>query len=324
MTVGCKWLTLVMATTSGPAVSERLRIRFDGGALTNHRMDVRELGPSLTALADLFAAAHRTLDEGYTQPPALQATATAEGSFAVELFLNYGSSALGEARDLLNSHEAVASATAVTLVGATFGSLRYLVLRFRKGHAGELSHPEPGSLTVTWPDGTVLETTPEAHELANVMDFRRAAKELIRPLEQEGIDSIELSSQRPLPPVRIETHDAQGFEFIEPESDLIAEYVRTVGLRLVSVAFQETHKWRVSDGSATFWASVHDLNFLQRISDNTERFARDDVLLCKVRDRQLRATDGSLAVDHVIEEVIRHVPAVQPQSLPFEPDAEGD
>ncbi|WP_061165200.1 hypothetical protein [Caballeronia temeraria] len=41
---------------------ERFNVVYDGPALAEHRMDVRDLAPALVAIADLFTAANKELN----------------------------------------------------------------------------------------------------------------------------------------------------------------------------------------------------------------------------------------------------------------------
>lgn len=297
-----------------PQNSEDLSVQYDGPSLAHHCMDIRDLAPALSALSDMFAAAHRQLADGWSPPPALLVTAQREGSFAVELILAAADS-LDTVIDLFSGRKATAASTAIALTTPVFGALGWLALRARRGDE-ESRDAQSGHVRVTWADGTMLETTTQAAHLVDSLDFRRAAREAVAPLTKEGIDSLTLRRTVDKAAVHIERADLQAFDFIEPDETLLSETTREVGLKLVSVAFKETHKWRVNDGSSVFWASVEDLRFLQRISDNQEAFSRDDVLRCRLRERQFQAADGALRVDHIIEEVLRHLPATVPEPFP--------
>ncbi|HSE69195.1 MAG TPA: hypothetical protein VLA97_00440, partial [Nocardioidaceae bacterium] len=75
--------------------------------------------------------------------------------------------------------------------------------------------------------------------------------------------------------------------------------------------------WKVSDGTSIFWASLHDLGFLQRVTSSEEVFARDDILRVRLRDQQYRSGDGGFRVEHHIERVLEHRRALPPEQLPL-------
>lgn len=109
-----------------------------------------------------------------------------------------------------------------------------------------------------------------------------------------------------------------AFNITEPDDDLISDNVRIVAVRLVSLAFKEGNKWRISDGTSIFWASVHDLDFLQRVTSNEEVFARDDILRVRLRDQQFRMATGGFRMEHTIEKVLEHRQGTPQEQLPLD------
>jgi hypothetical protein len=79
-------------------------VTYDGPALADGRMPVRDLAPALLALGDLFAEAS-ALVYPEREPVALNIKATQEGSFVVQLILE---SAWDDVLDIFNSDAATA------------------------------------------------------------------------------------------------------------------------------------------------------------------------------------------------------------------------
>lgn len=297
------------------AVTGTLSIRYDGPALVNHSMDVRQVAPSLLGLADLLTFAHLAVGDGTTLPPALEMTAQREGSFAVDLWLR---AQVDEAVEMLNTQEALALATASGILLPTIGALRWLTLRRRKGLEQRVEPSDAGVTRIWWEDGTLLEAAPGSEALVESMDFNRLAAKVVEPLRRTGINMVELAAPgHPAVTVVIETDDLPIFNILETDDDIVTDNVRTVMVRIVAPAFNPGNKWRIDDGSGAVWVDVADADFLDRVSNSEARFASGDSLLILMRDRQYRTLTG-ITMKHTIERVIRHDPAIPPTELPFE------
>src|SRR5512144_3039052 len=115
-------------------------------------MDVRQLAPSLLALAEVFDLAYQEASDGYTLPPALEVRATEEGSFAVDLFLAMQDGAEGVFQ-WAKTPEGAASGTLVTIATAALAAIRWIVARRRKGREAGVEEIAPGTIRIRWSDG---------------------------------------------------------------------------------------------------------------------------------------------------------------------------
>jgi hypothetical protein len=95
-----------------------------------------------------------------------------------------------------------------------------------------------------------------------------------------------------------------------------------MNLAIASVAFTEGNKWRLSDGSSTFHATIADEGFLARVDRGEERFGKGDILRVELHMTQSRG-DVGLTTTYVVEHVIDHIPTVRPVSL-FDHEPDGD
>jgi hypothetical protein len=282
-------------------------------------MDVRQLAPSLLALAEVFDLAYQEASDGYTLPPSLEVRATEEGSFAVDLLLAMQDGAEG-VFEWAKTPDGQAAGTLIGIAGAALAAIKWTLTRRRRGQESGVEEIAPGTIRVHWPDGTKFEAPVSAQALAASMDFNRVAGEVFEPLRHRGIETIELQGSR-----RVGSHemtvvrdDLPAFNITEPEDDLISDNVRIVAVRLVSLTFKEGNKWRISDGNSVFWASLHDLGFLQRVTSNEEVFARDDILRVRLRDQQFRTATGGFRMEHQIEKVLEHRRGTPHEPLPFD------
>lgn len=311
-----------MTEIVGEIEPERISVRYVGPALEANSMDVRQLAPSLLALADLFGIAHAATGPTLTPPPALEVTAQRRGSFIVDLWL----AAQSQAIDLFTGDESTAAANGLGIGLPVVGAIAWIVNRRRKGRESIVSEAESGTIKISWPDGMVMEVPLAAQALVDRMDFNRTAGQVFEPLRQEGIDTIEINdiSARAAGGVRTATVEVGDLPGFNPPADgevVLSDNTRHVSVRIENAAFKIGNKWRVNDGLASMWASLDDLGYIQKMLDGEERFGVGDRLVVLMRDRQLQSSDGyGITTDHSIQKVIehRHMPA--PDELPYGED----
>jgi hypothetical protein len=103
---------------------ERFHVVYDGPALTEHRMDVRDLAPALVAFADLFTAANKEIN-GDAAEVRVQVNASFKaGSFGIDLVASQH--LLSQIKDIFAGNGATAISngwTILQIVGFTGGGL---------------------------------------------------------------------------------------------------------------------------------------------------------------------------------------------------------
>jgi hypothetical protein len=274
-------------------------------------MRVHDLAPALLALGELFTEASTTLYPD-RPPVALDIHATREGSFDVDLILSavegaweaneqlFGSSG---ATALVNLKELVLGSTAVSLIE---------FIKWLRGRSIAAEEPglEPGTVKVrAGDDGTSLEVPQEVLKLHGKVTVRRSAKEVVRPVERQGVDRFEAISEEEVT-VSVGKQDLPSFDAIEPpeEEEELQDSERETTVRIVAISWNEGNKWRFSEGAddASFFATIEDTTFLDGIEKGSERFGKGDLLKCKLRTRQ-RKVGNRLEVEYQIVEVYDHI-----------------
>lgn len=104
-------------------------------------------------------------------------------------------------------------------------------------------------------------------------------------LAQQGIDSLQIRSARKAIAKVLES-EAVYFTSVNatvPVTDNEFDYALTIE----AAAFKDGHKWRFSDGGASFFAEITDADFLARV-DQGEAFAKGDALRVRMRLEQSR------------------------------------
>ena len=87
--------------------------------------------------------------------------------------------------------------------------------------------------------------------------------------------------------------------------DLILDEVRQYAFSIVSLAFKEDNKWRLTDGHNTFPVLMRDEAFQRRVDNNDVAFAKGDVLVCDLRTIQWQVQDG-VKSEYEVVRVVDH------------------
>lgn len=294
-------------------------LTYDGPALQEGRMPVRDLAPALLALGELFQEVNAIVDP-VAPPVSLEIRATEQGSFGVDLNL---ARALGE---FLSRPEIQQVGLLVGLVAdSAYGILAFLRwLRHRQIVSRTPDPDRPGSVAVEDNEGNVVVIQ---NSVVNIYDSPRAralAREVIRPLKEPGVE--ELRMERPQQEtLRIRKGETEAFDAPIPDETL-TEQELTMYLTVVSPVFTRGNKWKFSGlGIPTFWAEIKDESFWDRVEARRDLFGYGDLLNARMNMRQVRTETGRLDTDWTILEVLDHTPGTGPPPTLFsgEPEEEG-
>lgn len=292
-------------------------IYYDGPALKDGAMDVKELAPALLAFGELLDHSNRIINKGKVDV-AVNIKAFKKGSFGVELEIQQLGGILNGLTGLLSGSEVTAAVNLLALLGFSGSSAvgLFKLLQMAKGkRPKKAKRLESGNIRLEF-DDEAIEVPQVVIDLYQDQGVRDAVEKTVSPLENEGITTfscgpidqkIDLATSTTLP----------YFSTPAPEEKPIGsttEEDRTLSIN--SLSFKDGNKWLLSDGQNNFWVTITDKAFIQKV-ENNEPFAKGDLLHIKLQTRQWESSKG-LRTEYTALTVMEHRRA--PKLLSFDFD----
>lgn len=289
-------------------------IKYDGPALANHQMDVRELAPALIALSSLLEEANRSLFSDSAEVRVHVNGTFKSGSFEFDLV------ALQSIKDQIVSIFSGPGSTAAANLFAILSGIGLLGSGGLIGVVKWLKGRKPSSIRFDG-DKTVFEI--QAAEIIETFEadlatgklyqsrvVRQSLARVVKPLENEGIDYF-ACAQEGVTEAVILKEEAEYFAVAASNADIVSDVISEgTLLQIESAVFKDGNKWRFSDGTNSFFAEIADENFSARIASGDERFGKGDVLVVDLRRIQ-SISDVGLKSEYVIERVREHKAPLQ-------------
>lgn len=309
----------------------RFQVIYDGPALEDNRMDVRDLAPALLAIGEVLEQANYTLN-GAAVPISVRVEASFKtGCFGIVFEIGtlwqqiqglFPPLSMETARQLLEDLGLLQKAgAAVVSVGlGLVGFIRWL--KGRKIKRVELL--DNGNVRVVV-DEEQLVLERRVLELYRNHQLRVALERaIVKPLEREGIVSFATGLPNGETQRFVEISRAESRFFMAPpaeEQQLSSEESERT-LQLVSVTFKDDNKWRFTDGATSFHAAIEDIEFQESVLRGRQ-FAAGDVLKVKLRVDQWMRGD-KLQSEYAVVKVLEHRKAGVQLSLPVAPPPSND
>lgn len=300
----------------------RLTIAYDGEAVRDGSMEVRDLAPALLAVGQLFDAANHTLNGPDAPKMTVNVVATAPGSF--EIGIDIIQSLYEQAKLLLNGDTITAALNLKELILTGVGggvSLVWLLKRHKGKKPDRVERLSEDTIRLTF-DGQSTDVPLELLRLYQDLSVRKALEGVITdPLRKPGIDQFKVIEGKK---VTEEVGKSEASYFVSPEPDgkVLLEDVRKAAFSIVSLAFKEDNKWRLHDGNSQISAIIEDKDFLYKVDHQQISFTKGDVLVCQVRVTQTQ-TGGGLKTEYAVIKVENHIRQPQQMDLLIE-EPKGD
>jgi hypothetical protein len=280
-------------------------VLYDGPALANNQMDVRELAPALLSLGHLLEQANAALNDGRAKVSVKVSASFKTGCFGIELDIVQ---TLVQQVQILFSADNIANAKDILewiglLAGPATGL--FALLKWLRGRSPQrVVLLENGSVRVEL-DGTHITVEKQVIALYRSAELRKSIEDMLRPLDAEGINEFAVTNKAQSQKLAtVSSSELSCFLAPEALAETLSEEEIELNLQLVNVAFREDNKWRFCDGSNSFYAQVQDSDFLAKVKSN-EPFSSGDIL--KARLRRTQSLFGEIMrTEYVLLKVLEH------------------
>ena len=194
--------------------ADTLYVRYDGEALRSHEMDVKQLAPALLSLAKAFDIMQK--DVAPEARVHLNAQATREGSFTIDLLLHF----VNEAEGLLTGNGVTAIVNASGLMAIYFGAVKLakkFAAHFKPTTVEDAGKDENGLdlLDMTFPDGSRMRELKASAEALKNPELIKAIKGVIAPTLDDGVDLVQFQSG--VHDETVNTEEADAISHYDPE-----------------------------------------------------------------------------------------------------------
>jgi hypothetical protein len=247
------------------------------------------------------------------------------GCFEIQLALNIVDMASG-VRDFFTSPTASAAANLLAIIGIVeltqkgMNGLLSAIKKLKGKTPDKVTDNTDGTFTLE--AGDIKISIPmEVLKLYRDIPTRKAAEAVIEPLKSLGIDSVEFRSEAEdgsgiIIGEKIIKDEALFFELPVLPEETLQESKRTAWFSISALAFKEDNKWRLSDGTNTYYVSIEDKGFL-RLIDEGIPFSKGDLLNVQLETKQSVTADGRLITENIATKILEHRSAARQIPLPL-------
>ena len=286
--------------------STNFQLIYDGRALENNEINPRDLSIALVAISDLFENADKLVNEGRTKAEVKVHASFETGCFKIN-FSSYQSK-LKIVTDLFNSDLANSIVNATELLALIFGGVVVLIRFLKGGRPDKIIENEDKSFSV-YKNGQMIKAEKKALELYKDYKLRKGFEDLLSPLNKDGIEDVAIVNKENKSPICHITKDEIEL-FACPsskEEEIDSPETFETYISLINLSFKEGNKWFVNDGNDSFYITVEDNAFLEKINRSAVKFSKGDILKVKIRKLQFYNFDKKiLRSEYFIEQVIDH------------------
>jgi len=285
-----------------------LSVIYGGPALKKGAMDVKQLGPALSALGELCERAHYLINGEKTGASVLIKSDFQAGSF--EFDISFMLSAWEAAEHFFQTSEYKTAKEIIILVGL-LGPYRTgvyrLIKRLKKRKYSARKLPS-GNIEIQTDDNEVYEISQETYSLFQDLQTRRLIGKTVAPLAQEGIDTFE-TKQDGKRGFKMDKSDLPSY-LLNMEDEVINQNTEDMILQVDTPFLTDTErKWRftrINGKQQKIIASIKDPDYLNAVKTRKYSFSSGMLIQATVVSKEIRRADGKIKTEWEIERIINH------------------
>jgi len=291
------------------------KVYYCGPDLESGKMDVRELAPALLAMGNLLEETNRVLN-GKKATVTVKVKKFEDGSFGIGFEL--AQSIASQIVDIFAGDTSTAALNMLACLGFASAGIKGVFYLIKKSR-GEKPHKakilKDGNVELEFSEESI--SVPKAvFDLYRDLQVRKEIENTLKPLDREGISGFNVQEDKQVIE-SVSKEESKYFQSPETEDDKIQERETIATYSIHTLSFKEDNKWRLTDGTSTFFVTIKDNNFLRKVSDNLVSFSQGDLLELKLHVTTWQ-TSGGIKTEYEAVEVLDHKSATKQLKLDIE------
>lgn len=285
---------------------------FDGPGVESNSMKVQVLAPSLIALNKLICELNSELSQGETNVQ-LYVSAFKPGSFGIELLLD--TSIINQVKDFFTSPGVSALLNAHDLVGIILEI--FVLKKWLKGRKPEFVKDAPDNdkkVELHSKNETLIVDKRTYNIYFNNSEIHEEMDKVAAPLEADGINEIKLSSASVT--FSLDKQEYKNFIAGDDSKEFSENTLKNVVLLLKAPYFERDRKWKFQMGDQLLFATIDDVDFMDRVLRGNENFSTGDFLVADLLMKQ-SIENNKIITSYSVQKVMEHKKAPRQLTIPM-------